>query len=90
MNIFELILSEPQSYQPTDYAGQVGSWSQFRTNMAALFALRGDSEPLLIRSRDLWAGVRRNCPELLPVMTDYYLSNTFSKKMNLKKQCTLR
>lgn len=89
MNIFELILSEPQSYQPADYAGQVGSWTQFRSNINALFTLKGDSESLLLRSRDLWTGVRRNCPELIPVMIDYYLSILHFRQMSSKKQYLL-
>jgi hypothetical protein len=74
MNIFELILSEPQSYQPSHYAGQVAVWSHFRTNINALFAGRTDLEALLAKGKELWTSVRKNSPDLLPVMVDYYLS----------------
>lgn len=74
MNIFELILSEPQSYQPSHYAGQVGLWSHFRANINALFAGKTDPETLLAKGKELWTSVRKNSPDLLPVMVDYYLS----------------
>ena len=76
MNIFELILSEPLSYQQSDFAGQQGTWALFKQNIAALFAqLRpADVDPLLARSKELWAGAKRSAPELLPVMVEYYMS----------------
>ena len=86
MNIFELILSEPQSYQPSDYAGQVGSWSHFRANINALFANKTDPEIILARGRDLWASVRKNSVELLPVMVDYYLSNSTCMQTSWKRR----
>lgn len=85
MNIFELILSEPQSYQPTDFAGQVGSWTSFRNNISALFGVRNDPETLLARSKELWMNVRKNCPELIPVMIDYYLSTCPCMQTNWKR-----
>lgn len=76
MNIFELILSEPQSYQQSDFAGQQGTWALFKQNITALFSpLRpADVDPLLGRSRELWTSTKRSSPELLPVMVEYYMS----------------
>lgn len=76
MNIFELILSEPLSYQQSDFAGQQNSWTLFKQNIAALFApvRPTETEAFIVRSRELWAGTKRSAPELLPVMVEYYMS----------------
>jgi hypothetical protein len=86
MNIFELILSEPQSYQSSDFAGQIGTWTHFRTTTSALFSGRTEVEPLITRSKDLWAGARKNSPELLPVMVDYYFSTSTFIKINCRRR----
>lgn len=87
MNIFELILSEPQSYQQSDYAGQQATWALFKQNISTLFApLRPtDMDPLLNRSRELWSTTKRSSPELLPVMVEYYMSTQFDTSDELER-----
>lgn len=84
MNIFELILSEPLSYQQSDFAGQQATWALFKQNIAALFVpMRpNEAEALVARSRELWAGTKRSAPELLPVMVEYYMSTRKEMQMS--------
>ena len=87
MNIFELVLTDPASYHQTslDQAGQQSNWILFKQNISALFSLRtADSDPFFSRSRELWVGTRRTSPELLPVMTEYYMSTIYENQMNCK------
>jgi hypothetical protein len=77
MNIFELIISEPQSYQQSDFANQQNNWRLFKLNIAALFAAKGSEvDQLMVKSKDFWAGVKRSSPELVPIMIEYYMSKT--------------
>lgn len=90
MNIFELILSEPLSYQQSDFAGQQGTWALFKQNIAALFGQMrpADVETFMGRSRELWAATKRSAPELLPVMVEYYMSTCNMMQMSWKESCT--
>jgi hypothetical protein len=86
MNIFELVLTDPASYNQIslDLAPQQHSWLLFKQNISTLFTLNTvDSDPFFSRSRELWTTVRRNTPELLPPMTQYYLSTSLTIRPTL-------
>jgi hypothetical protein len=75
MNIFELIISEPQSYQQSDFASQQNNWRLFKLNIAALFAAKSSEvEQFMAKSKDFWAGVKKSSQELVPIMIEYYMS----------------
>ena len=55
MNNFELILSEPHTYQQPDLKSHQLSWSSFKNNLSALFNLQlSQLEPFLNKSKDIW------------------------------------
>lgn len=63
MNIFELILSEPQSYQQTDFASQQKSWSLFKVNISTLFTIKSnEADQFISKSKDIWVGAKRSSP----------------------------
>lgn len=65
MNIFELILSDPASYQQVshDFATQSSSWAQFKQNLLALFSSQSpDIDPLINRSKEMWARTLKASP----------------------------
>jgi hypothetical protein len=75
MNIFELILSEPQSYQQIDFASQQSNWTLFKLNINTLFTIKAsEADQFITKSRDLWSCVKKISPELVPIMIEYYMS----------------
>lgn len=77
MNIFELVASDPNSYQQlaSDYTQHNTNWSLFKRNISALFSNEvPEVDQFITRSKELWAHVIRTSPDLISVMIKHYLS----------------
>ena len=87
MNIFELIVSDPHSYQQVaiDFSDHYSNWNQFKNNMHAVFNDQVHNlEHLIIKSKDIWTHIHRKSPELIPVMIEFYHSTSSLMKINSK------
>jgi hypothetical protein len=90
MNIFELVLSDPSSYQQTsqELVAQQNNWQLFQNTLSALLSVSpAEAEPLLERNRNQWANARKYTPELIPVMADYYLRKEDATQINWRICC---
>jgi len=81
MNIFELIVSDPSSYQQlsSEFTHHNQNWTHFRHNLQTLFGSTPlDIEPFISHSKDLWNHTLRTSPELINIMIEYYQSTANS------------